>query len=279
MLIISEPIIKKNWNRINTKEELFELLKKYKGILTSPMIEYLNSLIELEFSVIRENISDCDRIALSELEVYKRIAMYNIYNRALNLFNEQNVPEIQTYSNKERYKGLNVYYLLGEQKIPLFDFNYEEKELDYELKTSGFKTMNIGTISLYQTIESKEKREAELMRVMNKLERLYDQENPFHSNPHTYGGPATQWTFEHARKIGIYEKKFNQLDAKKELTAEEKKEIEVRKRFFELLLEDYGLTTEDFIDESSNNPKKSLLQKTLVKKSPNLTINNNIKYI
>ena len=64
-----------------------------------------------------------------------------------------------------------------------------------------------------------------------------------------------------------------------ELTAEEKKEIEVRKRFFELLLEDYGLTTEDFIDESSNNSKKSLLQKTLVKKSPNLTINNNIKYI
>lgn len=274
MLKSIELVEKSTWKRINTKEELITLLKKYKGILTNPMIEYLNSLIELEFSVIRENISDCDRIALSELEVYKRIAKYNIYNRALNLFNEQNVPEIQTYSNKAWYKGLNVYYLLGEQKIPLFDFNYEEKELDYELKTSGFKTMNIGTISLYQTLDYKEE-------LINKLKKLCAQQNPHRYTfiPYIVGGPASKWEIDHEGLIRSYEKELVKLDSRKELTAEEKKEIEVRTRFFELLLEDYGLTNEDFIEESSKNSGNSSLQKTLIKKIPNLTINNNIKYI
>ena len=59
-----------NWNKISTREELIELLKGYKGILADSMINYLNSLIDLEFSVIREYISDNDRVALSELEVY-----------------------------------------------------------------------------------------------------------------------------------------------------------------------------------------------------------------
>ena len=45
-----------NIERVKTKEELLESLEKYKGILSVPMIEYLNSLIELEFSVVRENI-------------------------------------------------------------------------------------------------------------------------------------------------------------------------------------------------------------------------------
>ena len=73
-----------NWNKINTREEILELLKKYNRILSGSMIHYLNGLVDLEFSVIKDNInvSDDDRKVLSELEVYKRIAMYNIYNMA-----------------------------------------------------------------------------------------------------------------------------------------------------------------------------------------------------
>ena len=83
-----------NWNKVNTKEELIELLKGYKGVLKDSMVNYLNSLIELEFSVVREYIDNDDRKALSELELYKRIAIYNIYNRALNLFNQQKIKII-----------------------------------------------------------------------------------------------------------------------------------------------------------------------------------------
>ena len=49
-----------------------------------------------------------------------------------------------------------------------------------------------------------------------------------------------------------------------------------------MLLEDYGLTNKSFEKEknrSALNSKKSVLQKTLVKIQPNLTIANHIKYM
>ena len=273
-----------NWNKINTREELIELLKGYKGILADSMINYLNSLIDLEFSVIRDYISDNDRVALSELEVYKRIAMYNIYNRALNIF-KQNESELEISGNNDGIEGLEVYASLGEKRsCKLFDFDYHEgRPMSLSSKIpSGYKTMKIGNISLFQTIDSKEQREAELMRVMSILDRLYDEKNPYHSRPHTYGGPAPQWAYEHAQKIKAYEEKFNQLDAKEELTDEDKKEIEITKKFHELLLEDYGLTNKDFENNqqfSGFGKEKTELQKTLVRRMPNINIENNIKYI
>ena len=147
---------------------------------------------------------------------------------------------------------------------------------------SDYKTMKIGNISLFQTIENAEQREAELMRVMSILDRLYDEKNPYHSRPHTYGGPAPQWAYEHAQKIKVYEEKFNQLDAKEELTDEDKKEIEITKKFHELLLEDYGLTNKDFENSqqfSGLGEEKTELHKTLVRRMPNINIKNNIKYI
>lgn len=273
-----------NWNKINTREELIELLKGYKGILADSMINYLNSLIDLEFSVIRDYISDNDRVALSELEVYKRIAMYNIYNRALNIF-KQNESELEISGNNDGIEGLKVSASLGEKRsCKLFDFDYYEgRPMSLSSKIpSDYKTMKIGNISLFQTIDSKEQREAELMRVMSILGRLYDEKNPYHSRPHTYGGPAPQWAYEHAQKIKAYEKKFNQLDAKEELTDEDKKEIEITKKFHELLLEDYGLTNKDFENNqqfSGFGKEKTELQKTLVRRMPNINIENNIKYI
>ena len=273
-----------NWNKINTREELIELLKGYKGILADSMINYLNSLIDLEFSVIRDYISDNDRVALSELEVYKRIAMYNIYNRALNIF-KQNESELEISGNNDGIEGLEVYASLGEKRsCKLFDFDYHEgRPMSLSSKIpSDYKTMKIGNISLFQTIDSKEQREAELMRVMSILGRLYDEKNPYHSRPHTYGGPAPQWAYEHAQKIKAYEEKFNQLDAKEELTDEDKKEIEITKKFHELLLEDYGLTNKDFENNqqfSGFGKEKTELQKTLVRRMPNINIENNIKYI
>lgn len=273
-----------NWNKINTREELIELLKGYKGILADSMINYLNSLIDLEFSVIRDYISDNDRVALSELEVYKRIAMYNIYNRALNIF-KQNESELEISGNNDGIEGLKVSASLGEKRsCKLFDFDYHEgRPMSLSSKIpSDYKTMKIGNISLFQTIDSKEQREAELMRVMSILDRLYDEKNPYHSRPHTYGGPAPQWAYEHAQKIKAYEEKFNQLDAKEELTDEDKKEIEITKKFHELLLEDYGLTNKDFENNqqfSGFGKEKTELQKTLVRRMPNINIENNIKYI
>lgn len=275
-----------NFDKVNTKEELLELLKGYRGILTEPILNYLNSLIELEFSVIREYISGSDRKALAELEVYKKIAIYNIYNRTQNLFKQQN-GEFIISGNNDGWESLSVSTKLNDRRVSLFDFGYKDihsSGWNTPKVPSGFKTLNIGGISLFQTFESKELREAELDRVMRILEGLYDERNPYPSRPGVVGGPGSTWAFDHARKIEKYEERFKQLDSKKELSDEDKREIEITRQIHDLLLEDFGLTSESFVDES-NQPfanfgkEKTELKKTLVRKMPNLTITNHIKYI
>lgn len=241
------------------------------------MINYLNSLIELEFLVIRDYISDNDRIALSELDVYKRITMYNIYHKALNIFKE-NGTELKISGNNDRFEGLTVYALLGERSAKLFNFDYQNVRIFQLPIPSDYKTMHIGNISLFQTIENAEQREAELMEVVATLDRLYGERNPYCSRPGTYGGPASQWAFAHDREISEYEEKFKQLDSKKELTDEEKREIEITKQFHKLLLKDYGLTNKSF-EETNNSSIIYGRQKTLVRKQQNITILNHIKYI
>ena len=270
-----------NWNKVNTKEELIELLKRYKGILTASMLNYLNSLIELEFSVIREYIGDDDRKALSELELYKRIAIYNIYNRALNLFNQQN-GEFIISGNNDGLESLSVSTKLDDRIVILFNFDYCEHLSWNNQVPSGYKSMQIGNISLFQTLESPELRESELDRVMSKLEKLYDQKNPYPSRRGVYGGPGPLWTYNHGQEIARYEKIFTELDSKKELSDDDKREIEITNQIHDMLLEDYGLTNKSFEKEknrSALNSKKSVLQKTLVKIQPNLTIANHIKYM
>ena len=103
-----------------------------------------------------------------------------------------------------------------------------------------------------------------------------------YSNPFlAFGGPDSIWAFEHSQKIRQYEELFTQLDSKKELSDEDKKEIEMTNLIHDLLLEDYGLKISDFIQQTNSfdSEEKKYTEKTLVKEMPNLTINNYIKYI
>lgn len=271
--------------KITTREELTEMLKRYRGILTDSMINYLNSLIELEFSVIREYIGEDDRKSLAELEIYKRIAIYNIYNRALNLFNEKKINH-NFFGNEDELESLTIFTpLSANNTIKVFNFDYKgfhSYELSTVEKNAEYKTMEIGTISLYQTLENQELREAELERVMTELEKLYDKRNPYPARRKVYGGPAPQWAFKHSQKIAEYEKRFAELDSRKELSDDDKREIEITNQIRDLLLEDYGLTNASFEEVKAKHVlryEKSKLEKTLVKSQPNLTIINNIKYI
>lgn len=272
--------INDNWNKVNLKEELIELLKNYEGILSTPMIDYLNSLIGLEFSVVREYIGENERTSLAELEIYKRIAIYNIYNRTLNIFSE-NKLHLNISGNDEGLESLTASIPLSDKRnIRVFDFDYHE-HYNSDRIPYGYKTMRIGTVSLYHTLESQEIREAELERVMNKLETLYDEHNPYPSRPKVAGGPGVQWAFRHADEIEKYEKRFAELDSRKELSDMDKREIELTNQVRSLLLEDFGLTNKSFEEEIKPvlGYQTSGLERTLVKRMPNLTINDNIKYL
>lgn len=191
--------------------------------------------------------------------------------------------QLSISGNENGFESLDISTSINDKNVRLFHFNYSENRSLNDKIPDEYKTMRIGTVNLYQTLESKELREKELNRVMNKLEMLYDAHNPYPSSRKKIGGPSQQWSREHSFEIAEYEKLFTELDSKKEITDEDKREIEITNEIYNLLLEDYGLTKESFEEVRSRVKfgfeSYSNLQKTLVKRQPNLTITTGIKYI
>ena len=74
-----------------SKEYLIQLLNKYKNILNSEKIEYLEALINLELSCINNSITDLERDTLSELSIYNQIIKYNIYHYTKRLLENSDI--------------------------------------------------------------------------------------------------------------------------------------------------------------------------------------------
>lgn len=249
------------YKKISSKEELKESLNKYKIILNPRVIDYLNQLVELEFSAVKDIIDIEDREILQNLDLYKNIVAYNIYNRTLELLN--NEQELKIFDNKDRISGLMAYKDIGNPAIRILDYNYEN-----------------GALKLFQTVDDKKVRKEQLELVMTKLEQLYDKKNPYHSDLELFGCPATRWNIDYIKEVSEYEKLFTRLDSKKELTDYKKKKIGITKKYHDLLFEEYGLTDEEFIvSKQTPTTIDNISNKTLVKKLPGLRIENNIEYV
>lgn len=249
------------YKKISSKEELKESLNRYKRILNPRVIDYLNQLVELEFSAVKDIIDTEDREMLQNLDLYKSIVAYNIYNRTLELLN--NEQELKIFDNKDRISGLMAYKDIGNPAIRILDYNYEN-----------------GALKLFQTVDDKKVRKEQLELVMTKLEQLYDKKNPYHSDLELFGCPATRWNIDYIKEVSEYEKLFTRLDSKKELTDYKKKKIGITKKYHDLLFEEYGLTDEQFIvSKQTPTTIDNIINKTLVKKLPGLRIENNIEYV
>lgn len=198
---------------------------------------------------------------LQNLDLYKNVVAYNIYNRTLELLS--NEQELKIFDNKDRISGLMAYKYIGNNTIRILDYKYDN-----------------GTLKLFQTVDDKKVRKEQLELVMTKLEQLYDKKNPCRSNLKRFGGPGAKWNFDHSREVSEYEELFARLDSKKEITDYEKKKIGITKKYHDLLFEEYGLTADDFIiSKQAPSTVDNISNKTLVKKLPGLKIENNIEYI
>lgn len=249
------------YKKISSKEELKESLNRYKRILNQRVIDYLNQLVELEFSAVKDIIDIEDREILQNLDLYKNVVAYNIYNRTLELLS--NEQELKIFDNKDRISGLMAYKDIGNPAIRILDYNYEN-----------------GALKLFQTVYDKKVRKEQLELVMTKLEQLYDKKNPYHSDLELFGCPATRWNIDYIKEVSEYEKLFTRLDSKKELTDYKKKKIGITKKYHDLLFEEYGLTDDDFIiSKQAPSTVDNISNKTLVKKLPGLRIENNIEYV
>ena len=250
---------------LKTKEELHEALEKYKNVISNSKIEYLDYLIELEFSAIRDYISEDERRALSELNIYNDIVIYNICNRtldtALDLFDDSNI--YYNYNN-----GFEIHTLLDEQKkCPLFEFKYDTNDIDHRVKTRS--------ICLHQTISSQKQKKAELKRLLDELKDLKEAKNPYSWISNRYGDPATNWNLNQKRKINECVLEIEKVGMKKELTSMDRREIRITDKFHKLLLDDFGLDKNDFVEEEGETE----LIKCRIKTIPSICIIDRTKYI
>ena len=113
------------YKKISSKEELKESLNRYKRILNPRVIDYLNQLVELEFSAVKDIIDIEDREILQNLDLYKNVVAYNIYNRTLELLS--NEQELKIFDNKDRISGLMAYKDIGNVRDAVYNCNSIKK--------------------------------------------------------------------------------------------------------------------------------------------------------
>ena len=259
-----------------TQEELKSKLSSYKKVINEGLYEYLDDLVNLEYSVVRNYITEEQRKALSELDIYKQIATYNIYNRALNIAKGR-----KRLTLSEGINNLSICVKIENGEDEIFKFHRQSLPIGVNVPEE-YKTLKIGEITFYKRVEGVEQRLKELYNTLEELIYLYDKKNPYHSDGTRYGGPASRWAFNHMDEIKGMEKKYERLDAKKTLTDKEQKIIADTERYRKELLNDYLLQDADFtVDITKRNSygKMPETHRVLLKEMPNLEIKSDITYI
>lgn len=116
----------------NTKASLKCLLETHKNTLSKEIYDYLNSLIELEFSVVEEYLSKSDIDKISDTSLYYNVALYNIYHRIMNIIRSLDVLLSLKYTEKSNTRAyyetlfINGIYLNSKTyfEYPLLELNY-----------------------------------------------------------------------------------------------------------------------------------------------------------
>lgn len=143
-------------------DNLKRYVQEYSGTLTPEIIDYLNSLINLEISALnQETISDGEMVKLYELSLYRKIVIYNIYNRILNVFEKCN----NNFNIEICSQGLNI-YVKDRTKNKYDVLNYWPNEY------------GLSTIVLQQTIIDSAKRQEQIDKLYNELVAVKTSKEP-----------------------------------------------------------------------------------------------------
>lgn len=144
-------------NRLMKKEALVDMLNGARVVLKPEVIDYLESIINLEFSVVKDNISDDARRVLTELQVYRSALIYNIYKRDIEYFDNEykknNFNFFRFSINSNDVPSIKLFVKINDgnfildndlnKQIELTKIYFDRLQKDYDLKdnalTSGKK--------------------------------------------------------------------------------------------------------------------------------------------
>ena len=175
-------LAKSKYNIIESEEELLKELSRYKKKGNTDVLDYFESLIKLQDAITNSKLEEMSKIALElDSELYNRIKNYNLYNKALKVFVD-NDDKLRIVGNNAGYKGLMVFTHLNNQLVFLYNFDYRQKEIK------------------------------DLNKYINALE---EQENPY-----TDYDQASKWNIHKIKTIKAYKKRLegcSDFDIKKSL--------------------------------------------------------------
>lgn len=248
--------------KVKSKEELIFELKNNKSIISNELYEYLNSLIELEFSALKNCITNEERKFLFDFGLYKQIVVYNIYERALNILSRFDC--VLKKESELDLDNLNAY--VDDKKV--FEFKYNRLPISEMDK--------ICLIELHNMVKSDIQREKELSRIINKLETLYKENNPFGSSK-TYALQAYNWAFTHKNMIEQYENMLIEIDSKKVISDLDKRNMEIVNEINKLFMDDYGIAFSELNEKQDMT--SSLMNREYTKTINDVSFKNKIKYI
>lgn len=235
-------------NMNDTKEKLNTLLNDYQYIFSRNLLVYLEYLIDLKVSAgTTAFISDDDRKKLLQLEVYREIAKFNIYFRALKLANISN--ESSSYVENGY---LNLIRSINKQYYKIFEFDYHNPK-------------NIGHVVLHEIVIDEEERKKEIRRLKNKIENLYDVHNP----TSIY---IRNFSFLRNQEIELLLKKVKELESRENITPLQEFETKFTEELCRLFLEDYQIEEKELKPIKSDNR----LQRRLIKNKPGLIVEKRI---
>ena len=300
--------------KVNSKTNLNKLLKTYKGIITPEIYDYLSGLVGLDYSVFGSQVSDQVKSKLIELDLFRQIAVYNIYNQTKNFLSEEGKNLIIS-GNEREIEGLQARINFEGEEVPVLDYEYQSvrsnNDCDSITIPSSRGIVTVGTVDLFLTEIDEDKRkeaiekaklslEAEIKKSCpypsTKLEKISPKANRYDKvvkKPRCGGntidlyaevpvyGQAGRWIHEHKSKVANLKKRIKAME-EKIITDSDMKIIEQRKYYYDLLLQLYELEPSQFEEPqesrftlSSSEP----MAKTLVKKAPGMQVRTNIRKI
>lgn len=254
-------------SKVKSKEQLKQELQIYQPVLSKSMVEYLEQLIELDFSVVKKYISGAERQVLSKLEIYRDTEIYNIYHRAIQLL-EQSEMEPSIYSME---KSLQASIRVEGHCIQLLKFDLPKA---YTLEDCP----QVGKIRLYQSLENEEMRKQEIDLLCTRLEILKNGVNPFTGYVYMDPKKYDNWNMENNRKIVKCESMLKKI-SNNVLTESDKKTNQYINTIHDLFMEDYGLTEADFEEIEDFQEERTNMQKVYVKSMSTLQIERKVNYL
>lgn len=254
----------RNGNILESEKNLYDALKDYKWLMSNEAYSYLEALIALEVSALDSKTPDEQREVLKKLDLYKKIAIYNICMRSRKLLVDNakgiNLSFIENFVHPVEYK---IYGNVNGRSFPVFAFDIEQNNPFY-----------IGDTDIYFTQVNDEARRNEIERLTKKIEEEKNKDNPYAIHDgiiRTNEEDASRWEADCTARIARMQKSLDGLAKFAGLSKKEEEVMIAKNTLGNILLSDINLKEEDFKPIQEEGMKR-----TLTKKYPGMSVHCNI---